>query len=417
MSLRPTGPALVDFQNTLRISYYHLFTSSYTKPRNPKVGFFFRGKGLIATYSFNPSPTRFHALRSSQFEMTSTMKALVTKEGHAASIQETEIPRPGEGEILVKVNYVAQNPTDWKAVAASPPGRIVGCDFAGVIADENASHWVKGQRVAGFVQGTSTKPLRGVFAEYAIIESSLVYPIPDGITDQQAVVIPLAFATAAQAMFQRLKLPEPAKPAKNPFPFLVNGGTSSVGQYAIQLGKLAGLFVVATGSKKNHDLLKFLGADATVDYNDSDWVEQISKVTHDGLGYALDCISEKGTVQSIAKTLSPTKGGHIMTLLPVAGIRDSGEIENKKVKLESTLVYTVFERPLQYGAFDNIGGATPEDKAFWEKYLSLLPDLLSSGKIKPNIFRERGSINDILRGFKEHEEGKVSAEKLVYSIA
>lgn len=309
-----------------------------------------------------------------------------------------------------------------KAAAAAPPGRIVGCDFAGTVANTNGSHWREGQRVAGFVQGTSTngigpKPLRGVFAEYCVVESSLVFAIPDDITDQQAAVIPLAFSTAVQAMVQRLGLPEPSKPAKTAFPLLVNGGTSSVGKYAIQLGKLAGLYVVATGSKRNHDLLKALGADATIDYSEKDWAEQVRKVTHDGLEHAFDCIAEKGTWEAIAAAMSPTKGGHIVGLLPAAKIREKVQGVNSKVKAESTIVYTVFERPLKYPGFDNCGPATPEDKAVWEKYLSMLPELLSSGKIKPNRIREVGGLEDILTGFKEQQEGKVSAEKLVYKVS
>ncbi|CAN8102009.1 unnamed protein product [Discula destructiva] len=349
------------------------------------------------------------------------MKALVTQEDHSVAVKEVEIPQPSEGEILVKVHYVAQNPTDWKAAAAAPPGRLVGCDFAGTVSEPNNSHWRAGQRVAGFVQGTSTNgiganPLRGVFAEYCIIESSLVLAVPDDVTDQQAAVIPLAFATAVQALVQRLGLPEPSKPAKTAFPVLINGGTSSVGKYAVQLAKLAGLFVVATGSKRNHGLLKALGADATVDYSEADWPEQVRKVTHDGLEHAFDCIAEKGTWESIAAAMSPTKGGHIVGLLPAGKIREKVEGVNKKVKAESTIVYTVFERPLKYPGFDNCGPATPEDKAVWEKYLSMLPQLLSSGKIKPNRIRELGGLGDILTGFKEQQAGKVSAEKLVYQV-
>lgn len=305
-----------------------------------------------------------------------------------------------------------------KAVKEAPPGRVVGCDFAGTVADANGSSWREGQRVAGFVQGTSRnglgdKPLRGVFAEYAVIEASLVFSIPDEITDPQAAVVPLAFATAVQALFQRLGLPEPSKPAKSAFPVLINGGTSSVGQYAVQLAKLAGLFVVATGSKRNHDLLKSLGADVVVDYNDADWPEQVRKVTHENLEYAFDCVSEKATYAASAAALSPTKGGHIIGLLPQGKARDQVA---SSVKLESTIVYTVFERPLVYGAFDNCGPATPQDKAFWEKFLSQLPELLSSGKVKPNRIRELGGLEDIPKGFQLAQEGKVSAEKLVYKV-
>ncbi|KAI0833987.1 zinc-binding dehydrogenase [Hypoxylon sp. FL0890] len=346
--------------------------------------------------------------------MAAKMKALVTVEGKTAAVQEVDILKPGEGEILVKVHYVAQNPTDWKAVKSVPPGRIIGCDFAGTVEDSNGSHWREGQRVAGFMQGASINPTRGAFAEYTVVEASLVYSIPDEISYQDAAVVPLAFATAVQAMFARLKLPEPSKPAKSVFPFLISGGTSSVGQYAIQLAKLAGAFVVATGSARNHEFLKSLGADAVVDYKDPDWPEQVRELTHDGLELVLDCIFEKGTPEGIVKALSPTKGGHIVAILPVNEVRE--KLENKKIKLESTIVYTVFERPLKYGAFDNCGEATPHDKALWEKYLALLPGLLSSGKLKPNRVKGLGGIDDILPGFKEQQQGKVSAEKLVYKI-
>jgi NADPH:quinone reductase-like Zn-dependent oxidoreductase len=349
--------------------------------------------------------------------MSSTMRALVTKEPKTASVQDIPIPQPGDGEILVKVHYVAQNPTDWKAMAGSPPGAVIGCDFAGTVHDANGSHWSKGQRVAGFVQGTAPKPPRGAFAEYTVIEASLVYEIPENISYQEAAVVPLAFATAVQAIYQRLGLPEPRTPDQQATPFIVNGGTSSVGKYAVQLGKLSGLFVIATGSKKNHDLLKSLGANATVDYKDSDWEAQVRKLSNDNLQYAFDCIAENGTIQSLAKCLSPTKGGHIVTLLPAKPAE--GEIKeiNSKAKVESTIVYTVFQRALPYGAsFDNVGGETPEDKAYWEKWLSVLPQYLSSGRIKPNKIRELGGLEDLLVGFKEQQEGKVSAEKLVYKV-
>lgn len=41
------------------------------------------------------------------------MKALITQEDHKVAVQETDVPTPAEGEVLVKVSYVAQNPTDW----------------------------------------------------------------------------------------------------------------------------------------------------------------------------------------------------------------------------------------------------------------------------------------------------------------
>ncbi|KAK8121260.1 GroES-like protein [Apiospora kogelbergensis] len=344
------------------------------------------------------------------------MKALMTVEGGKVAVQEIPVPTPGEGEILIKVHYAAQNPTDWKSAAAAKPGRTVGCDFAGVVAASNGSSWREGQRVAGWVHGCAANPTRGAFAEYAVVDGTLVYAIPDAVSFADAAVVPLAFATAVQALFQRLGLPEPSKPATSPFPVLINGGTSSVGVYAVQLAKMAGLFVIATASRRNHAFLRGLGADAVVDYNDADWVEQVRKVSHDGLEHAFDCISEKETTPAVARCLSSAKGGHVMCILPRKTAELPEELQNR-VRVESTIAYTVFGRPLRYGDFDNHGGETPADKAFWEKYLALLPGYLESGRVKPNKPKEIGGLEDIPKGFELHAQGKVSAEKLVYKIA
>ncbi|KAI0433451.1 zinc-binding dehydrogenase [Xylaria sp. FL1042] len=345
------------------------------------------------------------------------MKAFVTTEGRTAAVQEIPKPTPGEGEILVRVHYAAQNPTDWKAVPHRPAGRIVGCDFAGTIENSNGSSWREGQRVAGFVYGTMDEPLRGAFAEYLVTEPSLVWAVPDSVSLQDASTVSLAFATAVQAMFQRLGLPEPSKPVTSAFPILINGGTSSVGLYAVQLAKLAGLYVIATGSKQNHDLLTSLGADAVVDYKDLTWPEKVRELSHDKLHHAFDCIAEKETTEAVSRALSSTKGGHVVCILP----RKNSELPEgfTKVKVESTIVYTVFGKPLNLGenSFDNWGGPTPRDRKFWEKYLSMLPEYVGSGKVKPNTPKEIGGLEAIPKGFELQQQGKVRAEKLVYKIA
>jgi len=202
--------------------------------------------------------------------------------------------------------------------------------------------------------------MRGSFAEYLVTEKDVVYEVPESVSWADAAAIPLAFATAVQAMEQRLKLPEPSKPTKNSFPLFINGGTSSVGKYAIQLAKLSGLFVVASGSKKNHELLKELGADACVDYKEDDWPQQVRKLTHDELEHAFDCIAEGGSVEKITEAMSPSKGGHTVTLLPISDkTKKTSTDTNSKVKLESTIVYTVFGRELHYGVFNNQGAVSP----------------------------------------------------------
>ncbi|KAK2042643.1 zinc-binding dehydrogenase [Colletotrichum somersetense] len=353
--------------------------------------------------------------------MTGTMRALVSQGDKTAKVQEIPKPQPGPGEILVKVSVVAQNPTDWKSTAGAPAGRIVGCDFSGTVDDPNGAPFHKGQRVAGWVHGLWENPPRGAFAEYLVTESTLVFPVPEALTDAEAAVISLAFATAVQALFQRLRLPE-LKPDGTPtvtatkvderIPILINGASSSVGMYAVQLAKMAGLRVIATASKKNHGLIKRLGADVTIDYRDANWVELLRAAAGNNLRHAFDTISEVETTRAVARAVSP--GGHVMCILP----RKADEVGAPEgVRVESTLAYTVFGRHVKLGAYDNTDGPKPEDKAFWEKYLGILPKWLEEGKIKPNPQKELGGLEDIPKGFELQAKGGVSAEKLVYRIS
>ncbi|KAK8061623.1 Protein TOXD [Apiospora phragmitis] len=93
------------------------------------------------------------------------MKSLLTAGNESVFLGEIEIPRPREGEILFKVTYVAQNPTDWKKLDV-PAGRVVGCDFAVMVADSNGSRWLPYQCVAGWVHGKRPDlpawPLHGI---------------------------------------------------------------------------------------------------------------------------------------------------------------------------------------------------------------------------------------------------------------
>lgn len=355
------------------------------------------------------------------------MKAVVTRGDAILSVQQTARPTPGPGEILVKVHYAAQNPTDWKAARGSagvvppaPAGLISGCDFAGTVEDRNGSSWAPGQRVAGFVQGTSgngtpANPIRGAFAEYIPVEASVVFAVPDGVDLEGASTLGLAFATAVQALYQRLGLPEPSAEKTGEW-FLVYGGATSVGNYAIQLAKLSGLRVVTTASPKNHEFLKGLGADAVVDYH-GDWVAEVQRITGGKLQRAIDTVSENGSTVEIAKAMSHQEGDHILTLVPVhPQAKQEIKAANPHARDEWTIVYTVFERAIPLKGFDNCGGETPEDKKTWEKFLGLLTGFLERGEVKPTKARVLGGLESVPEGFKLAEEGKVSNEKLVYKV-
>ncbi|KAH6698185.1 chaperonin 10-like protein [Leptodontidium sp. MPI-SDFR-AT-0119] len=102
--------------------------------------------------------------------------------------EEAAFTKTEEKEILVKVHATALNPIDCKFIDfIAPSDNLLGCEFAGVVADVVAGSaasrtWKIGDCVAGFVQGGVSQE-RGAFAEYVKAEDDLVWRIPAGVKD------------------------------------------------------------------------------------------------------------------------------------------------------------------------------------------------------------------------------------------
>jgi NADPH:quinone reductase-like Zn-dependent oxidoreductase len=188
------------------------------------------------------------------------------------------------------------NPTDWKhRDGLLPVDATLGCDFAGVVdaVGADVTNVKVGDRVASFVHGGRYVGV-GSFAQYIQTEGSLVWKVPDNITFEQAAALGgVGPHTAFQALYLRLAIPHPSTPATSPQSIFIYGGSTSVGLYAIQLAKLSGLHVITCCSPRNHDLVKSLGADEVVDYNDASAPAKL-KAKHPTLALGFDCIAEKG---------------------------------------------------------------------------------------------------------------------------
>lgn len=115
---------------------------------------------------------------------------------------------------------------------------------------------------------------------------------------------------------------------------LIWGGSSSVGQFAIQILHYYGYKnILATASKKHHERLRSLGAKEVFDYNDADIVSNILKGSGEsGIPLILDCIGSKfGSIFPIAQI---AKGGaKVAILLPVI-VKDSSETEDPEYEMD-----------------------------------------------------------------------------------
>lgn len=336
----------------------------------------------------------------------------VVGEGRA-EIQTCAIPKLRPGYILVKVEAVALNPTDWKHIDWAPiSGATVGCDYAGVVeavGEGVSKQWNKGDRIAGLVHGVNKLEKEdGCFGQYAVAVGDVQMMIPTKMSMEEASTLGVGVTTVGQALYQSLGLPLPTFPAKVPFWILVYGGSTATGSLAIQYAKLSGLKVVTTCGRHNFDYVKSLGADAVFDYKEADCGSQIRALTEDKLRHVFDCISE-GTSPRICCDAISSSGGTINYL------DDELETPRTDVTVKNTLAYTMTGEAFDYG--EGQLPPAPEDLKFGVEFWKLSTDLFAEGKVKVHKTRVcSGGLKGIFEGLEQLKAGKVSGVKLVYRI-
>lgn len=189
-------------------------------------------------------------------------------------IQEVPKPVPGEGEILVKVQAVSLNRSDWEGLIGRPlyarmgglfkPGQhILGSDVSGRVeqAGRNHSQFQPGAEVFGEMGN-----YHGGFAEYVCTRGKDWALKPPGLTFEQAAAIPQAGVIALQGIRARGQV----KPGQK---VLINGAGGGAGSFAIQLAKLDGAEVTGVDNTEKLDFMRLLGADHVIDFTREDFTK------------------------------------------------------------------------------------------------------------------------------------------------
>lgn len=196
------------------------------------------------------------------------------------------VPRPGTGEVLLRVAYAGVNRPDVAQRQGSyppPPGAspIPGLEIAGqvVAMGEGVVTPFIGQQVCALVSG-------GGYAEYCLAKADHCLPVPEGLSMAEAAALPETLFTVWHNVFERGW-------ACDGETILVHGGTSGIGTMAIALGWLFDLTVIVTcgGPEKCARALE-LGAAHAIDYKATDFVEEVRRITEGrGVNVVLDMVS------------------------------------------------------------------------------------------------------------------------------
>lgn len=207
-----------------------------------------------------------------------TRAVVINEYGGKEKLAEAKVSLPelGADQVLVKVAATSINPIDWKLregyLKQMFPWSfpiILGWDVAGEIVEvgQKVKDYHVGDRI--FARPETTR--FGTYADYTIVDSNLLAPVPESIAFTEAAAVPLAGLTALQALFDHGSLKAGEK-------VLIHAGAGGVGTYAIQLAKNAGAYVITTASPRNHELVKKLGADEVIDYHTTDFEEVLTDI-------------------------------------------------------------------------------------------------------------------------------------------
>lgn len=243
------------------------------------------------------------------------MKAIQYTEFGPASVLrlvDLDIPKPAEGELLIKVTAAGVNPVDTKIRKGLLTSRvpaifpvIPGWDFSGEVVEcgFGARRFQVGDKVMGYARRPVIQ--HGTYAEYITLPECYVTTAPGNILLKHAAAIPLAALTAYQSMytFGRLQKGESV---------VILGASGGVGSFAVQMAAATGATVIAVASEKNHEYLKQLGAQFTLDYHSASLTNNLKKIIGNGADLAFDCVGDDTFVQAFGMV---SDNGRVVSIL------------------------------------------------------------------------------------------------------
>jgi len=246
----------------------------------------------------------------SQEELMATMNAVRIHQYGGPEVLRYEgapFPRADTGEVLIKVHAAGVNPIDWKVRAGFAKDRlkykmpfIPGWDLSGVVetVGDRTSHF----KVGDEVYGRPDIARDGAYAQYIAVRETEVALKPTSVDHLHAAAVPLAALTAWQALSNAAKLSAHQS-------VLIHGAAGGVGSFAVQFAKLKGARVIGTASKKNHEFLRSLGAEETIDYNTT----RFEDVVHD-----VDAVLDTITGETADRSYQVIKKGgvYVSILMP-----------------------------------------------------------------------------------------------------
>lgn len=203
---------------------------------------------------------------------------------------EVEAPEPGQSDVRVRVLAAGVSFADLLMREGIHPEKTLlpftpGWDIVGVVekTGDEVSQAMAGRMVAAL-------PIHGGYAQHICLPQSELTPVPDGLDPAEAVSLVLNYVTAYQMMHRLGRASRGQR-------VLIHGAAGGLGTALLQLGRLAGLEMYGTASLATHQIVSDLGA-TPIDYQNADFVEEIRRLTGEGVDVVFDGVGEANVWRS-----------------------------------------------------------------------------------------------------------------------
>ena len=282
-------------------------------------------------------------------------------------LEEIEKPVPNDNQLLIKVRAVSVNPLDWHFMEGTPYlGRPLafgflkpsvtrlGVDYAGTVE-------AVGKNITQFKPGDEVYGNRfGAFAEYVVASEKALALKPANLTFEQAASVPVAAVTALQALRDKGHVQPGQK-------VLINGASGGVGTFAVQIAKSFGAEVTGVCSGRNAEMVRSIGADRVIDYTKEDFTKRAERY---------DLIIDNVGNRSLSECRRVLNSKGKIILIGGGGVNDSrwtGPLVGV-IKMLMLKPFVTQEMSMMLAEMNN-------------KDLTILADLIQTGKVKPIIDR------------------------------
>lgn len=298
------------------------------------------------------------------------MKAIVYHDFGSPDVlrlEEIEKPVPNDNQLLIRVRGVSVNPLDWHYMEGTPYlGRLVefgllkpkvtrlGVDYAGTVE-------AVGKNITQFKPGDEVYGNRfGAFAEYVVASEKALALKPANLTFEQAASVPVAAVTALQGLRDKGHVQPGQK-------VLINGASGGVGTFAVQIAKSFGAEVTGVCSGRNAEMVRSIGADYVIDYTKEDFAKS---------GQHYDLIIDNVGNRSLLECRRVLNPNGKIVVIGGGGVNDgrwTGPLVGV-LKMLGLKPFVTQEMSMMLAEMNN-------------KDLTILADLIQTGKVKPVIDR------------------------------